>query len=200
LAALSALLSGGLRFGARSWERSQEAEAGISDVAVIQGFLRRALSQSEPVLIISDDGDRRPYFEGGSDHLQFMARAPAARNPGGRARFAVAVTLKEGRGELQVSSRFELGTDQFDSEVTDTVLLRGIQYLEFAYFGADTPAHPPRWQETWLDRDTLPELVRIRVRFPPDDRRTWLDLVVAPEITVDATCLYDPVTRHCRGR
>jgi general secretion pathway protein J len=199
LALLAALLFSALRFGSRTWERSEEAEAGVTDVASAQYFLRREVSQADPFHSHSDKAAPQT-FEGASDHLEFMTRAPASLARGGQARIAVAVARREGRSELQVSAQFELGSDQIYRGSTDAVLLRGLRDVEFSYFGADAAARTPSWHETWLDQNVLPELVRVRVRFPQGERRVWPDLVVAPAITVDATCLYDPVTRHCRER
>ena len=47
---------------------------------------------------------------------------------------------------------------------------------------------------------TLPTAVRVHVEFAGADSRVWPDLVIAPRVTADQGCVYDPVTHHCRGR
>ena len=77
----------------------------------------------------------------------------------------------------------------------------GAQQPGFPTGGAADPAGgAPDWQSDWSGRRALPDLIRIRIGFPAGSNRYWPDLVVAPRITVDAGCAYDPLTYHCKGR
>ena len=200
LAALSALLFGGLRLGTRAWERSEATASQTDEIAAAQSFLRRELADAYPRLTTADPTRSRVYFEGARDSLQFLAPALPLLAPGGKGRFALMAANRSGRNELRVVSRFELAREEATSALTDGILVSGFERVEYGYFGTDRPQEPSSWQDDWAERGTLPELVRIRVKFASSDPRVWPDLVIAPRLTVDANCLYDPVTRRCRGR
>jgi general secretion pathway protein J len=36
--------------------------------------------------------------------------------------------------------------------------------------------------------------------FADGDARRWTDLIVSPRVDVDTTCVYDMLTKRCRGR
>ena len=86
--------------------------------------------------------------------------------------------------------RLELAWEPFhpDPEVTpddaakgDAVLLDGVDSVEMSYFGAPRDGGDADWYDN-ADFAGVPELVRIRVAFPPGDRRYWPELVVAPRL------------------
>jgi len=200
LAALSVLLFGGLRFGTRAWERSEAVASETDQIGIAQSFLRRALSTSYPLLKATDAARPKIDFEGSSEGMRFLAPAPAALSAGGMSRFTLIATRRNDQNLLLMTSRFELTREEIGSSATDFTLLHGFEHVEFRYFCSDQPADPPTWRDSWTERARLPELVGIQVRFPAGDRRTWPELLVAPRLTADASCLYDPVIRRCRGR
>ena len=200
LIALSLLLFSGLRFGARAWDRAEADRSNTEDSGVVQSFLRRELTDAYPDIVTPDISRREADFEGMINSLNFIAPAPAALAQAGFSQFALHVVVRDGENELDMDSRFELSREDFPSPVGSVTLLRGFRRLSFAYFGAEKPFDAPAWHDTWTHHASLPQLIRLRVEFPDGDRRSWPDLVVAPSILVDANCLYDPVTRGCRGR
>jgi general secretion pathway protein J len=63
---------------------------------------------------------------------------------------------------------------------TATDILSGVDRLEFAYWGLPSPvALSPAWLAAW-DGPSLPDLVRVRMKFGAGDPRHWPDLIVAP--------------------
>ncbi|HWD59052.1 MAG TPA: prepilin-type N-terminal cleavage/methylation domain-containing protein [Stellaceae bacterium] len=65
---------------------------------------------------------------------------------------------------------------------TATEILRGVDRLEFAYWGLPSPtASSPTWLAAW-EGPSLPDLVRIRLRFGQSDPRRWPDLIVTPRL------------------
>src|SRR5690349_9528676 len=200
LAGLSVLLFGGLRFGTRAWERSEAVASETDQIGIGQSFLRRALSTSYPLLKATDAARPKIDFEGSSEGMRFLAPAPAALSAGGMSRFTLIATRRNDQNLLLMTSRFELTREEIGSSATDVTLLHGFEQVVFRYFGSDQPADPPTWRNSWTERARLPELVSIQVWFPAGDRRTWPELLVAPRLTADASCLYDPVIRRCRGR
>jgi len=87
--------------------------------------------------------------------------------------------------------------------VISRTLLTDAQSVEFAYFGAaraDKVNKLPRWRDDWVNETALPQLIRIRVTLAADDARSWPELAIAPRVHVDAACVYDTLTKQCRGR
>ena len=80
------------------------------------------------------------------------------------------------------------------------VLLANVQSVELSYFGKGRSDRAAAWHPRWVGERALPQAVRIRVRFAEGDGRHWPELVVAPRIAVDVGCVYDPLTKQCRGR
>ena len=77
-------------------------------------------------------------------------------------------------------------------------LVSGAAALTIGYFGVGPPDNERRWRGFWIDRPAAPELVRVRVSFPPGDPRRWPDLIVRPLATVNSACRIDAVTGTCR--
>jgi general secretion pathway protein J len=76
-----------------------------------------------------------------------------------------------------------------------TPLLEGTADFELAYFGrAPGPGAfggagiGLAWQRTWTSRRSLPQLVRVVVRYPEGDRRPWVDLIIHPRAVSPDNC------------
>lgn len=200
LGLLMALLFGGLRFGARAWEHSEAHTTGMDDVRLAQAFIRSEIEQAYPLLVLTDPIHPHMDFEGGTEALVFLAPAPTSIAAAGRARIDLRVVDRGSRSMLVVRARPELAWDDDRDAIHEESLLAGVRSLRFSYFGSDSPGASRQWQERWTNRFRLPELIRVAVEFGPGDTRVWPTLVVAPRIAVDVNCLYDPLTKGCRGR
>lgn len=65
---------------------------------------------------------------------------------------------------------------------TVSEILRGVDRLEFSYWGMPSPtAVAPAWLAAW-EGPSLPDLIRIRLGFSQNDSRRWPDLIVAPRL------------------
>jgi hypothetical protein len=134
-------------------------------------------------------------FEGGPDEISFLAKAPPQIAPGGLAQFTIAMRKEESGGHLLYAVRPELST----AEGQETILLRDLDKLEFAYLerAADSPSG--RWLNSWRARPALPALVRIRVTFRNARWAPWPELTAAPRIQAAIGCAFDPRLHLCRG-
>ena len=180
LSLLLAALFGGLRLGARAWERSEERLDESARLQVVQNFLRERLAQAYPLTAENQVGRLRLAFEGTADALRFVTVMPAYLGTG----FAELVLAVEDRSEtrdLVVQwRRFEQLPRLDDQESQVKVLLADVEGLEIAYYGALARGEPILWHEQWLEVMALPQLVRLRVVFAEHDRRYWPDLIVRP--------------------
>ncbi|HEY1629825.1 MAG TPA: prepilin-type N-terminal cleavage/methylation domain-containing protein [Rhizomicrobium sp.] len=198
LSLLSLLLFGGLRLGARAWDRSEARGTGMDELHVVQNLLRREIEQAYPYYVTTDPVHPTVDFSGGPSEIDFLAPAPQALSSPGRSRIAFAAMRDGSQMMLAIRARPELAASPRDT--WNEPLLHGLAAVRFSYFGTDDPRAAPTWRNSWTGAKTLPRLVRVDVRFPKDDGRVWPDFVVAPRIEADANCVYDYTTQHCTGR
>lgn len=202
LALIAALLFDGLRFGLRAWHSTTEVAAHVSDIATAQNFMRSRLETLYP-FEVTPGANRRAYpVDGDATRLSFSAPLPVAASAPGFHRFSVALRKsRDANSDLVVTWRRDWnGTaDPLDvSAPSEEVLLEGIRALDIAYLERHVSGDL-RWVPRWQERAGAPELIRIRVAFPDDDRRVWPELIVAPRLTADANCAFDVVSQRCRS-
>ena len=207
--ALMAILSVGLlttfRIGGHVYNQVSRVDAGARDSASVQRFLRQALESAYPLK--PHPGRLRGEYglEGSEESLTFLAPSPESSGSAGHYRYELVLEPAEGgsrnllvRWQPARASPHTVSTDELNSEV----LLAGIDSLEWSYLETVDPTSgqplAPRWRPTWSGTARLPTLVRLRVRFPPGDVRSWPEFVVAPRITDDAGCQFDPISEICR--
>ncbi len=180
-----ALLFGGMRFGVRAWEVTNARINESADVQLVQSFLRRQIGQATP-LLAAGEASRDITFDGRRDAVEFAAPVPAHLGIGGFYLFTIEAEQGEGADRLVARWRLlEPGTDE-EAETDETVLIEGIESVEFGYLGTDDGGGPPDWQASWEEHQSLPLLVRVAVEFPEGDRRAWPELIARPMLAQGA--------------
>jgi general secretion pathway protein J len=193
LGMLSMLLLQGLSTGRRVWEGLDATAAAADTVQTAQSVLRGAVEASYPATRY-DYGSPYADFNGAAGALNFLAPPADQGRPAALRRYSLAVTAG---GDLVLSSISDVASDVGAARQT-RVLLRGVQQIDIAYFGAAAPDFMARWRPGWANQPILPQLVRVRLSLPPGDRRLWPDLLIHPGATIDSDCvLYQG---KCRGR
>ena len=196
---LATLLFDNVRFGVKAWQLgSAHAEQFEHDLTA-QDLLRRLIGNVYP-MVVQEGATQRLDFEGDKDAVSFLGQAPVVASGGGRFRYKVQVERQHDRTDLVMSAAPELAHLQGSAMARRTVLLADIDGAEFSYFGDGETGQTPQWQDSWRQHVAMPRLMRIRVAFRAKDARAWPDLLIAPRITADVGCVYDPMTRRCRGR
>lgn len=177
---VSILLFGGLRFGVRAWEAGADHIDQASRVEIVQTLLRRQLSQTR-LPPQAEDAGPVASITGEPDSLVFVAPLPVHRGIGGSYLFRLSESEDDGRSDLRLSWHLYRPAllVRYPSTFEDgTTLLENIAGIELSYFGAPDPERPPQWWDAWDGVNGRPQLVRVRVEFPPGDRRRWPDLIV----------------------
>jgi general secretion pathway protein J len=192
---LSVIVLGSLRFGIKAWQREATHAEAIDQVRHAATMLRRLIEDAYPYYAAGAEGRHHIEFQGASDSMSFLATAPLALGGIGRSRFRVFLERRGDQQDLMVSSEPELA-DAASARVA-TPLLTNVKAVAMSYAsGVDSAT----WQKEWTLPLRLPRLVRVNIEFYEGDARIWPELVVAPRIDVDVGCIYDALTRRCRGR
>jgi general secretion pathway protein J len=195
LAVLAVLMTSGLHLGARAWEAGERANLSVREIALAQARLRHAIGEAYPYFSTADPAVPHVLFEGDARALTVLAADPAA-NEAGRSLTTIEARAGARGVDLVVRAVPELATESARGDARDEVLIRGLDRIAFAYLAEDGTT----WLERWQNQKRPPRLVRLSVAFPAGDARAWPDLVVAPRVTADVACVFDPLTKSCRGR
>lgn len=171
LGLLMAALFGGLRLGARAWERSEERLDQSTRLQVVQDFLRDRLVQAYPLVADDQAGAARLTFEGTADRLRFVTVMPEHLGAGfAELVLALALDDRNDAKDLVVQwRRFDWPAAGPGSEADAQlkVLLERIRSLQISYFGVPDPRLAPAWHDEWQDAQAIPALIRIQIGFAP---------------------------------
>jgi len=198
LSLVSVILLRSLSFGLKAWERGAVHAERIDQTIVVQDLVRRMIEDAYPFLPDGDPARRQMLFTGAAEELDFLAPAPRSLQGGGRSRLRLSVVKHGSFADLVLTSSLELASDA--APPVKKVLLANAASITFSYLGKRRSDRAPAWQERWTGEFALPLAVRVHVTFPDGDTRPWPELLIAPRIGADVGCIYDPLTKQCRGR
>ncbi len=172
-------LTQGVRAGLTMWGAQTRRVGETADLDAGARVLRRLLSG---ISLLSAGGSfgasSAPKFEPRPDSITFVGDLPTGFGTTRRA--DITLELHDGRLVLRwTPRRHELSTAP-PPEPIETELIRRVERLDLAYWGAPAPGEPAGWQSQW-DRRDIPELIRVRLGFAKGDRRRWPDLIAAPQ-------------------
>lgn len=175
LVLLTALAYATLRTGARGWEAAN-AQADREDaLRVGWPFLHQALEAARPERI---PGDTAVRFSGDAVQLSWVAELPAHFATGGPRLLTLAAGASDdGPRRLLLVSRALDETVAAAEQPQQAVLVDELDDVDISYYGADDDG-APTWQASWLDRQSLPQLVRVQVQ--PADGPAWPALIAHP--------------------
>lgn len=195
-AVLFTAVIGRIGFAARHGDAADAERARIADA---QRLLADRIARMQPLL--DPRSSATVEMTGQGDRLDFTADATGPGTPDAPRRYRIA---RDPAGDLAL---YQLSTLDAvaDPGAADSsrwarqVLLDGAAGLEIGYFGPDPVTGQPAWQREWIHRPGLPQLVRIAVSFPDEDRRVWPELVVHPRAGTGDTCQRVARLGTCRG-
>jgi general secretion pathway protein J len=195
LSLLSLALLGGLRFGARVWERSDQHNLKGSELRLAEAELRKHIERAWPFFDTSNPLTPHASFEGRADRLAFLTSVPDT--PPYRGYMRIQFALEQQSGTFQLIQHMEPELSE-DAAARRRVLAEGLTALRFSYFGKEARNKPSSWHDEWEGRTMLPALVRIEALH--EGVPGGFQMIVAPRVQADAGCIYDPLTQFCRGR
>lgn len=200
---VAAALAGGLSFGTRVWDKSADQISGMEETSSAQRFLRERISLAFPHYEDTLSQEVFSSISGTDDRLTVATLLP--QNLGSRGPYWLTLYAERRGGVNRLMaawSKDQEGRDPLfeEREYRSLVLLEGIDRMEFAYLGADNFGKAAVWFDAWRNRKAAPELIRVRVSFKDTDERAWPDLMIRPRIDAGVNCVYDPISKKCRGR
>lgn len=140
LALIVATAAGGLRFGARAWDRTSESAEAALEGRALRGFLRALIEGAAPIRL--RDGARTPpaLFFGAPDRLTLAAPLPSALAPPGLHLVSLAFEpVASGDGLALVMRWRALGALRpalsLPPQDGAETLISGLERGGFAYFG-----------------------------------------------------------------
>lgn len=172
-------LNHGVQTGLGIWNIQARRVNTTWDLDTTARVLRTLLTQipTSPETSINPGSPAVPIaFDGKADELSFVGELPTGLGTTSPADIKLRLAGKRLVVDW-VPHRHELvGTPP---PATISEILRGVDHLEFAYWGLPSNAAAPTWLSAW-EGPSLPNLVRIRLGFDRNDPRRWPDLIVAP--------------------
>lgn len=190
---ISLAMSGGIRFGARAWEKSGAQVEAMESVETTHALLRTLLQRIVPRDLdpgIPGDPD---LFRGRSDRMSFTALTPSAIDRSGMARFELAVVEQHGQKSLRLSWTTMAGPALHQTRI----VMKGALEITFAFATLDQTGALV-WREDWHDQSGAPALISVRAKLPAGSPFPWPELSVRPRISREPSCIYDPVSFSCR--
>jgi general secretion pathway protein J len=191
---MSAMMISGLGASQQVWQRVDSANNMGDTIAGAQILLRERLERVFPATRY----DKIPSYadlDGVADKFMFLSFPRDVQAPSALRRYQLGVAPN---GDLLLSSVSDVAAPNASPE--NLVLLHNVQGLDISYFGVAPPDNKPAWRFAWEGRPSPPQLIRIRVQFPPQDSRVWPELLVKPFAMVDSMCVLIVTTGKCRGR
>ena len=170
-------LTQGVRAGLTLWDAQSRRLGETAELDAAARILRTLLSGIAPPSAANSTSGTAE-IKGSSDSFTFVGDLPTGLGTLQRAD----VTLELSRGRLVLRwtpRRHELSLAPAP-EPREIELIRGVESLDFAYWGQPSPDQAAGWQPLW-DSPTAPELIRLRVVFGKGDRRRWPDLIAASQ-------------------
>lgn len=179
------LLFASLRICVQNWNAGEKKIAQVSQAATVQTFLYNKLQMALPLNIDSVDG-KQFSLRGDAQQLQFVAAMPASAARLGLQLFKLSLVPEENKqgNKLLVDIKpffGKIGETNWKEE--QVVILKNIQSLRFAYFGAYSTQAGVGWQNEWIDKFELPELISIDIEL--SNGNLWPQVVV--DLKVDVT-------------
>jgi len=174
-------LNQGTRTGFALWN-SQTRRISETEELDATARITRSLLTGIRILPVTA-GDAVPQaiaITGEADRLAFVGDLPTGFGTTRRA--DITLVLSTGRFVLNWSPHRHERAGAPPIAPTETELIRGVDRLDLAYFGAASPETPPEWHTQWTGPG-LPLLIRVRLGFPKGDGRRWPDLIAAPQLS-----------------
>lgn len=180
-------IGGGIHFGSRVWEASEQRIAGDNESEHAQAILRALFASALPRTQAG-----MVTFDGSRTRIAFDAEALPAMGIAGVARIEIAA--RTSGGHTQLTLRAAPLNDP--SKARETLLAHDIGSAEFAFL--DSSEAVPAWLASWRDRQRLPDAVRLTASGT-GSLAAWNGFVARLPIAQTPGCVFNPESHTCEN-
>jgi general secretion pathway protein J len=203
LGSMMLLIHSGLAFALRSWDAGDANGRRVADWRITENFLRREVSEVFP-LRWKDPNFVKFAFDGERGHVRFVSSRAAGVSLGGLSLVGMEVEAgADARAPRNLVMRRAMASDEVNDfeplrDGQKSILVAGVDSVEFGYFGSENDFTEPTWTDEWKYPARMPTMVRLRVRTAGGE--------VLPEVVMrimtgeEAGCLESAFQRQCRPR
>lgn len=182
LGILIVVLYGGLHIAIQGWHKGSAQTERVTDMRLVESFLRDQLRQSVSVFRNDPDKGRVVYFEGETQRLGWVAPLMTYLGQGGLYFIELQPVPHDGGTALQLHWLVYRPTNELneappaDDTNSQTLLVDQVTAFKVSYFGTSQPGQDPAWTDNWDNLQQRPELVRIELAVA---NQAWPTLTVA---------------------
>jgi general secretion pathway protein J len=172
------LLFSSMKICADSWRKGEDKITAVNEIAVVYQFFHHHLATALPVWDdFSEEGNKVFAFQGKNQELQFVSSFPASAKKSGLQLFSIKL-IKDGDEQvIQVSiTPFYPVAEGEEWRKEEVTLLLHVSNFSLSYYSLDNLQTEGIWQEDWLEQETQPRLVKIKI--VRDDGSFWPEMVV----------------------
>lgn len=186
---IALIITGAMRLGSRSVDRGEKRIESLerlkNSVDIVESVM-----MSEIPLSYEEDGNRRYYFQGERDYVQFTATYSIL----GSQRGIVLISLKVntdnyGKRYLAAKELPLIGGNE-----AEAVLFEGFDEIFFEYFYKDPTEEEGQWVGKWIEETIMPN--KIRIGLVKDNKD--LSLIVALPVVEKQLQTSQPVLNGLR--
>jgi general secretion pathway protein J len=174
------LLFSSMKICADSWQKGEKKISEVNETAIVYQFFQHHLSNTLPLWNdFSDEENKMFGFQGKNQELQFVSSFPASAKKAGLQLFSLNLIRDGNEQVIQVSiTPFYPTLDGESWRKEEVTLLRHVRSFSLSYYVIDETQPEPEgnWQEEWIDQETLPRLVKIKIER--DDDNFWPEMIV----------------------
>jgi len=177
LSIMMVLLFSSLKICAESWNKGERKIAEVNEKAVVYQFFKRHLTSVRPLWDDFSEQQRSFSFQGENNKLQFISVFPAGSGRKGIQLFEVSYDQSD-NGVIKVILKpfYPLADDQ-QWQQEEEILLEKVEAFEISYFGKGRTDVYGAWNDNWLQKEQLPELIKIKIELK--DHSYWPEMVFA---------------------
>lgn len=188
LSVMVVLLFGTIKISADSWEKGEARISDVNEIAVVYSFFQRHLIPAKPLWNDFSTTEERVFsFQGNAQTLQFVSEFPASAGRAGLQWFFLNLNDFDRQSiEIAIKPFYPVAEGETFPEEKIT-LLNHVKTFSIAYLGQDPGTGEVAWQEQWVDRQTLPQLVKINITL--DNGMFWPTMIMPLKITSEEESL-----------
>jgi len=183
LGIMMVLLFTSLKICADSWEKGESKITDVNEIAVVYNFFQRDLSVARPLwneLLV--EGEKAFSFQGKAQSLQFVSAFPASAARSGLQVFTIALLEEDNERFIRVTIvPFTAPAEGEEWPKEEVTLIKHVSEFTLAYFGSEDGVSEGVWAEEWLNKTTLPRLVKININL--DNGIYWPEMIIDLKVT-----------------